>query len=89
VNRLPTTDEVREFLRANAHRTEDDRWAVPPAEAPPVFEPAALKLAELCLLAGTPLSQVVTSDLALSLARRITVLEAKVAAIPAGTGAVR
>lgn len=77
MNRLPTRDEIKGFLRANARELEDGRWAVPPQEAPPVFEPAALKLAELCMLTGTPLTQVITSDLVLALARRITVLGAK------------
>lgn len=76
MNRLPVVAEVRDFLRANATELEDGRWIVPPG--PPLFEPAALKLAEVCLITGHPLSQIMTTDLLLSLARRLTVLEVQV-----------
>jgi hypothetical protein len=77
VKRLPTKDEVRAYLVANAKRRDDRRWDVPSlgGSTHPLFEPAALKVAEVCLILGVPLSDVISSDLALALARRIAVLE--------------
>jgi hypothetical protein len=81
MKRLPTQAEVRDYLAANAHRTDDGRWSVPSLanENRTLFEPAALKIAEVCLILGVPLSDVITSDFALLLARRVATLEIAVA----------
>lgn len=78
MKRIPTASEVRSFLAANAGKRDDGRWDVPSlgGSSHPMFEPAALKIAETCLILGVPLSDVITSDLALVLARRIVQLEA-------------
>lgn len=77
MKRQPTRDEVRAYLAANAKQRDDDRWDLPSqgGTVRPVFEPAALKIAEVCLILNLPLSDVISSDLALALARRIAVLE--------------
>jgi hypothetical protein len=76
VKRHPTKAEVHSFLEANARRLPDDRWDVPSlGVTAALFEPAALKLAETCLILGLPLSDVITADFALALARRIATLE--------------
>lgn len=81
MKRIPTASEVRSFLAANAGKREDGRWDVPSlgGSSHPMFEPAALKIAEMCMLLGVPLSDVITSDLALVMARRIVQLEDTVA----------
>lgn len=81
MNRLPTPVEVRTFLAANAVQRSDDRWDVPSLGGAhrTLFEPAALKLAEICLVTGTPLTDVISTDWALAIVRRLAVLEEKVA----------
>lgn len=81
MKRLPTRAEVSAFLAANASHYDDGRWGVPSVSGgfTPVFEPAALKLAEVHLIVGTPLLDTVTSDFALILARRLVALEQAVA----------
>lgn len=76
MKRTPTKAEVHSFLEANARRLPDDRWDVPSlGVTAALFEPAALKLAETCLILGLPLSNVLTADFALALARRVATLE--------------
>lgn len=83
MNRLPTPAEVRAFLVANARQAEDDRWEVPTRDRAirRTFEPAALKIAEICLITGVPLSDVASTDWALAIVRRLAVLEEKVAGL--------
>lgn len=86
MNRLPAPAEVRSFLAASAVRLDDDRWDLPSLGGPrAVFEPQALKIAEVCLILGVPLSDVITSDFALLLARRVAKLETAVAECAART----
>lgn len=77
MRRLPTKAEVRAFLEANADHLDDGRWSVGSlaGNRQVLFEPAALKTAEVCLILGLPLSNVLTTDFALALARRIATLE--------------
>lgn len=77
MNRIPDKAEVRAFLAANASHYDDGRWGVPAIGGgfTVMFEPAALKLAEVHLIVGTPLLDTITSDFALLLARRVIYLE--------------
>lgn len=76
--------QVREFLAAHGERLPDGRWVLPEAAAfgsQPLFEPAALEASEICLLLGIPLRHVSSLSFALSMARRISVLESRLYAL--------
>jgi hypothetical protein len=72
--RDPTALEVKDYLRANGTE-HDGRWTIGGVA---YFEPAALKISEACLRLGLPLSAVMSTDLVLTLARRINALERSV-----------
>lgn len=72
--------QVREFLVAHGERLPDGRWVLPDTASiggAPLFEQPALEAAEICLLLGIPLRQISSLSFALSLARRISHLEAR------------
>lgn len=84
----PTPDEIRAFLTLHAAHYDGNmpncpnrEWGVPSVGGTYAAYPDrdALLLAELCLLTGQPLSDVLTVQMQVDTARRLSALEAQVA----------
>lgn len=70
----PTEQEIRDLLKAHApaDKSGELRWRI---DGHWFVDAQALRMAELALLTGQPLSAFITPDLLLNLARRLAVLE--------------